>query len=237
MTFNFASPPPAGSLPAQWIHGHRRGEPAEPLLQLHWYDPHTVIIRQSKSVTFEAPFLYLFFGNERALLLDTGATADETLLPLRATVDSLIEEWTTRRLSAAARQTYRLVVAHSHAHGDHVAADGQLVQRPATVVVGHSVPEVAAFFGFEDWPRDRPTFDLGDRPLDVVALPGHHPAHIALYDSWTGLLLTGDSVYPGRLYVHDPLAFAASMDRLATLAEQRAVRHVLGCHIEMSTTA
>ena len=102
------------------------------------------------------------------------------------------------------------------------------------MVVGHGRDEVAAFFGFADWPRDRRTMDLGGRVLDVLAIPGHHEAHIALYDRWTRLLLTGDSVYPGRLYVGDPRAFAASMDRLVALAEERAVRHVLGCHIEMS---
>jgi glyoxylase-like metal-dependent hydrolase (beta-lactamase superfamily II) len=103
------------------------------------------------------------------------------------------------------------------------------------VLVGPGSEEVAMFFGFTDWPRDRRTFDLGGRQLDVLAIPGHHEAHIALYDRWTRLLLTGDSVYPGRLYVDDPPAFAASMDRLVALAEDEAVRHVLGCHIEMSS--
>ena len=47
-------------------------------------------------------------------------------------------------------------------------------------------------------------------------------------------LLTGDTVYPGRLYVQDMPAFIDSLDRLVRLAESRGVRHVMGCHIEMS---
>ncbi len=43
---------------------------------MHLFDAHTFILRQSKTVNFEAPFLFLLCGNERALLLDTGATAD-----------------------------------------------------------------------------------------------------------------------------------------------------------------
>ena len=39
-------------------------------------------------------------------------------------------------------------------------------------------------------------------------------ASIALYDRRTGLLLTGDTLYPGRLYVRDGPAFAASIQRL-----------------------
>ena len=59
-------------------------------------------------------------------------------------------------------------------------------------------------------------------------------AAITVYDPWTGFLLTGDTVYPGRLYVSDFPQFLASLDRMTALAGQRAVTHVLGCHIEMT---
>ena len=64
--------------------------------------------------------------------------------------------------------------------------------------------------------------------LMVIAVP-------VLSAQVPGLLLTGDSVYPGRLYVQEPREFVASLDRLVALAEERVVRQVLGCHIEMST--
>lgn len=50
-----------------------------------------------------------------------------------------------------------------------------------------------------------------------------------------GFLLTGDTVYPGRLYGFDMPAFVDSMDRLVEFAKARPVTHVMGCHIEMST--
>jgi hypothetical protein len=68
----------------------------------------------------------------------------------------------------------------------------------------------------------------------VVGIPGHHPASIAVHDERTGVLLTGDSVYPGRIYVEDPRALVDSMDRLVELTQQLDVSHVLGCHIEMT---
>jgi hypothetical protein len=52
-----------------------------------------VILRQNKAVHYEAPFLYLLFGSDRALLVDTGATPDPPLFPLRATVDRLLDGW------------------------------------------------------------------------------------------------------------------------------------------------
>ena len=52
-------------------HRHRaRPYPPEAWLQVHHCDPHTVLMRQSKAVTYEAPFLYLIFGSEKALLMD-----------------------------------------------------------------------------------------------------------------------------------------------------------------------
>lgn len=229
-----AGAPTAGHLDVRWNHGSpskRRG--TEPLIQVHAYDEHTVILRQSKAVSYEAPFVYLLFGNERAILFDTGATADPKLFPLRETVDGLVTEWLGRH----PRPDYELVVAHTHGHGDHVAADVQFADRPATRVVAREAEAVQAFFGFGHWPAETVTFDLGGRVLEVLGSPGHHAAAITVYDPWTGLLLTGDTVYPGRLYARDFAAFTATMDRMVEFAESRPVTHVLGCHIEMTRRA
>ncbi len=39
---------------------------------------------------------------------------------------------------------------------------------------------------------------------------------------------------PGRLYAFDFPEFLASLDRMIVFAEERAVTHVLGCHVEMT---
>ena len=152
--------------------------------------------------------------------------------PLRSTIDGLIDQW----LSSHPRDEYELIVAHTHGHGDHVAADAQFAGRPATTLVGREVEAVRDFFGLSDWPEGAALLDLGGRVLDVTGIPGHHRASIAVYDPWSGFLLTGDTVYPGRLYVEDMPAFVASLDRLVGVAESRVVRQVMGCHIEMTAT-
>jgi glyoxylase-like metal-dependent hydrolase (beta-lactamase superfamily II) len=212
---------------AHWIDGTT---PSEPETQVQRIDPDTFVIRQSVRTNFEAPFLYLLFGKERALLLDSGAGG----LKVRPTVDRLISEWQ----ASHGGRPIRLVVAHSHSHGDHRAGDSEFQARPDTDVVGLTPAQVAAFFHVAKWPQDVGRFDLGGRVLDIVPTPGHEPAHIMVYDARTKLLFSGDMLYPGRLYV--PVdqfgVFKASADRLAAFARTHPIRALLGAHIEMTTT-
>lgn len=160
--------PISGDLAVRWNHGARRD--ADPAIQVHAYDDHTFVLRQTMAVHYEAPFIYLFHGNERALLLDTGATAEPDRFPLRDTVDSLLDGW----LAEHPRAEYGLVVVHTHGHGDHVAGDAQFDGRPRTTVVAADLAAVRSFFGFTDWPAEVVLVDLGGRVLAVTGIPGHH---------------------------------------------------------------
>jgi glyoxylase-like metal-dependent hydrolase (beta-lactamase superfamily II) len=220
---------PAWSAPkplfAPWIDGTAASEPQT---QTQRYDRDTYVIRQSVKTNFEAPFLYLLFGKDRALLLDTGAGG----LKIRPTVDAAIDQWLVKHH----RTSIPLVVAHSHSHGDHRAGDAEFKDRPDTVVVGWTAPEVAAFFRIANWPQDIVKFDLGGRVLDVIPTPGHHPSHIMIFDERTRWLLSGDTLYPGRLYIPDgALAdYRASIDRVVGFTKTRRVSRVMGAHIEMT---
>jgi hydroxyacylglutathione hydrolase len=220
-------------LGVHWIHGSESAKHnTDPDIQVHWYDEHTVILRQNMAINYEAPFMFLLFGGARAVLIDTGATASPDYFPLRIVIDSLVTEWLARH----PRNDYPLLVLHSHSHGDHVAGDGQFADRPRTTVVDARLATVADYLGLTA-DVDRPArLDLGGRTLDCIASPGHSESAITFYDAYTGLMLTGDTVYPGRLYVEDWPAFRATIDRLIAFAENHPVSHVLGCHIEMSTT-
>ena len=202
----------------------------EPQTQVQQIDPNTFVIRQSVRTNFEAPFLYLLFGHDRAFLLDTGAGG----LAIRPAVDAVIAKWLARH----GRMSIPLVVAHSHSHGDHVQGDSELAARPKTVIVGLKPADVASFFGVVSWPDDIATFDLGGRRLSIIPTPGHEPAHIMVYDPRTRLLLSGDMLYAGRLYVPtDQFAtFVASADRVATFVKTHPVSRLLGAHIEMTAT-
>jgi hypothetical protein len=55
------------------------------------------------------------------------------------------------------------------------------------------------------------------------------------FDENTRLLLSGDSLYPGRLYVpsNQFAVYRSSIDRVAAFAWDHPVGHILGAHIEM----
>ena len=217
----------------RWIHGAPDCADCEdPPLQEVRFDRDTVLLRISKCFSFEANFIYLLIGRERAILFDTGAPPDPgskiRVLPLRETVDAL--------LASHSLPPPELIVAHTHSHGDHVHWDSQFVGRPRTTVVGHSLEEVRAFWNLPGWPEGQATLDLGDRLLTVFPIPGHEATHIAVWDARTGILLTGDVLYPGLLTVRDWPAFRATARRLAKFAASYPVRMALGHHIEMSRT-
>ncbi len=199
----------------------------EPQLQAQRYDPNTVVIRQSLRTSFEAPFMYLIFGEEKALLIDTGAGD----VDLRSMVDLQIDAW----LDETGREKISLVVMHSHAHGDHVAGDEQFAGRADTVIVGHGVEDVAEFFHIDNWPNGSKAFELGERVVDIIPTPGHHDTHVMVYDRSTQLLFSGDVLYPGRLYFQCGKAdlFRNSIDRVVEFTKTREVSWVLGAHIEL----
>jgi glyoxylase-like metal-dependent hydrolase (beta-lactamase superfamily II) len=77
---------------------------------------------------------------------------------------------------------------------------------------------------------------VGGRILDIVPLPGHEPAEISIFDRRTRLLLMGDELYPGRLYIpkHQLQTYRRSIERLTEFTRTRDVAWILGNHIEMT---
>jgi hypothetical protein len=56
------------------------GAGLEPGLQVHEYNDNFYILRESGCINYEMPFLYLIFGDRKALLEDTGAGQLRTAL-------------------------------------------------------------------------------------------------------------------------------------------------------------
>jgi glyoxylase-like metal-dependent hydrolase (beta-lactamase superfamily II) len=215
----------AGDLPKSW----RTGGPTcgdAPEWEIHAYNADLYILRENGCINYEKPFLYVFFGAEKALLIDTGAGETH----VASVVSSVLDEWAAHNHRALPP----LVVAHSHSHDDHTAGDAQMRARANTTVVPLTVEATMKAFDIPAWPEGFGTMDLGGRIIDVFPIPGHDVLSVAYYDRQTGILDAGDSLYPGRLYVKDFPAFVASTQRMVRFTEGKIVTHIVGCHIEQS---
>jgi hydroxyacylglutathione hydrolase len=216
----------------RWIHGANCGANGDPPFQVHKLDEDTFVLRQSKCVTFEGNFIYLLFGTQKAILLDTSAHPDRQPAPpppIRRTVQDVI----ARRQETQSAGITELIVGHAHGHGDHAFGDSQFRGRANTRLVEATLFDVKKELHLPDWPNGRATIDLGGRELVILRLPGHEESHIAVYDPKAQLLLTGDALYPGKLTVEKWSDYRNSAARLATFVSAHPVSLVLGAHIEM----
>jgi glyoxylase-like metal-dependent hydrolase (beta-lactamase superfamily II) len=186
---------------------------------------------------------YLIEGKSRALMFDTGMGIGD-LKALTAKLTRL-----------------PVVVLNSHTHHDHVGnnwqfdtvygmdtdftrrnAQGSREAAQKEIAKGEVCGELPKGFDsaayttrpwkITHWVHDGEKIDLGGREIEIVATPGHTPDAICLFDKANGLLFTGDTFYPGEIWLFSPetdlAAYGRSVKRMAALAPQ--VKVVLGAH-------
>lgn len=180
------------------------------------------VLRQNKCSNYEAPFVYFFVGSESGLLIDTGATVEGGEI-LRTIVRSITD--------------LPVLVAHTHGHGDHRLGDPAFQNKNGFTLVSIGPDAVQSKFGFSNWPNNESSINLGEREIRLLPIPGHASDDLAFYDYQSSSIITGDSLYPGRLYVRDWSEYRSSMIRLSDWVQNKPIIRVLGTHIEMSTSA
>jgi glyoxylase-like metal-dependent hydrolase (beta-lactamase superfamily II) len=187
------------------------------------YEPHQL----------EEVISYLILGNDKALLFDTGMGISN--------IQGVVAGLTKLPVS----------VMNSHTHNDHVGdnwrfsdvygmdtdftranARGSKEDAQAELAPDEICGALPAGFDAKayetkafhitHWLHDGDKIELGGRTLKVIGTPGHTPDAIALLDEKNGLLFTGDTFYPGPIYLFRPEtdmdAYVASMQKLAAMA-------------------
>jgi hydroxyacylglutathione hydrolase len=218
----------------KWNHGSADcNSNTDPAIEVFRYDRFSYILRQNKCLSFEAPFIYVLIGDKKVLVLDTGAPESPENFPLYGTVLSLLEEH-----SFEDRKSVReVLVIHSHSHRDHYSGDSQFDGKPNVTVIKPNYTAVIQFFAIDNWPVGAANLQLGGREITVIPTPGHQEESISVYDPHTQWLLTGDTFYPGYIYVKDWEEYKRSIARLVSFSESREISAVLGAHIEMTDEA
>lgn len=107
---------------------------------------------------------YLFVGETKALLFDTGMGIGN--------IASEIKKITK----------LPIIVVNSHSHYDHIGGN-------------HLFSKVLSF-------KKRAILKFKPFFFKVILTPGHTPDSICLYEQSQKLLLAGDTLYPGPIYLH-----------------------------------
>lgn len=207
-----------------WMHGSPNcSNSRKPIHDIYKHDENTYIFRQNKCITFEAPFIYILVGSEKVLVLDTGAIAQNAEYSLYKEVENLLGR---EQLS-----TKELIVMHSHGHSDHTQGDSSFAVHPNIKLIEAS--ETYQYLGLTDKLEGEVALELGERQLTVLSTPGHQEEAITIYDQKTQWLLTGDTLYPGYIYIKDWKAYKGSIDKLSVFSSKNNVKAIMGAHIEM----
>jgi hydroxyacylglutathione hydrolase len=194
----------------------------EPPLEQDWYRVEALgknIFAIGEPLYAQQNWSYLFVGETRALLFDTGSYHGD------------ITPVVQRRVSGP------LTVLPSHMHYDHlgnvtrfdhvVVADLEIMRACATddrltpsdvLFLGESENRTPPEFLVREWIEMDSEIDLGRLRLRVVHTPGHSPDSISLWFAEQNLLFTADFLYPGSLYGQTPgtnlAAYLATAKRL-----------------------
>ncbi len=191
----------------------------------------------------EETISYLILGTDKALLFDTGMGIGDM------------------KILTAELTTLPVLVLNSHTHNDHVGgnwqfdtvlgmdtdftranAQGSRGDAQAEIAPGEICGELPKDFDPESYAtkpwkisryvHDGEKLDLGGRTLEIITTPGHTPDSICLYDAASHLLFTGDTYYPGTIWLYRPetdlLLYESSIARLEY--QPRNIQTLLGAH-------
>jgi glyoxylase-like metal-dependent hydrolase (beta-lactamase superfamily II) len=224
--------PAPGNVAFKWIYGSNiAAQNRDPRIQAVQYNEDTYILRQNVCVHWEAPFTYLLFGNQGALLIDAGATPEAAYYPLRSTVDAIVTRWCQMRR----KKTIPLTVVLTS--GEDIAQNQgrtQFAGRPNTTLAPTPLSAMKQFYRFtESWPSGSARIDLGGRMIEVIPTPGTHKDGVTFYDPYTDFLYTGDLIFPGKINISNDKDYVASLARLKHWVETHPVKWLMGGHVEM----
>ncbi len=164
---------------------------------------------------FEEALSYLVIGEERALVIDTGTGIGDLKQVVKELTDLPVSVVNTHTHWDHIGSNYQFteVACFNNPECIEKMKTGKDNESLQGSITGESVwKPLPEDFDPKTWniPSVEPThlledgdlIDLGERTLEIIHTPGHSPGSICLLDKKQRILFTGDTFFPGPLYVH-----------------------------------
>lgn len=150
---------------------------------------------------------FLVVGMNKAALIDSGVSCDNAKEVAKSLTDLPI------------------ILINTHGDGDHTAGTGAFSEVHMTKedFINKNMDKMFPNTKLVEL-HDADTIDLGERTLEIIALPGHTKGSIAILDVEKRFLFAGDSVQSGHIFMfgdhRDPDLFESSLNKLILMEDR-----------------
>ena len=128
---------------------------------------------------------FLFCGNEKAALIDSGMNTPDA--------GKMAEKLTD----------LPIILINTHADPDHISGNNAFSEVYMNPEEEGNYRENGGKGAIKPV-KEGDVIDLGDRPLRIIDIPGHTPGSIAILDEKYRVLVSGDSVEDGNVFMFGP---------------------------------
>ena len=149
--------------------------------------------------------MFILEGEEKALLIDTGMNTPDAKEIAKTVTSKPIE------------------LMNTHADRDHISGNGafeKFYMSPAEEENYRNAGGSGSLIPV----KENDIIDLGNRPLEIIDIPGHTPGSIAILDIDKRILIAGDSVQNGNIFMFGKFRniddYILSMKKLLTYQDR-----------------
>lgn len=149
--------------------------------------------------------MFILEGEEKALLVDTGMNTPDAKEIAKTVTSKPLE------------------LMNTHADRDHISGNGafeKIYMNPAEDENYRNAGGSGSLIPV----KENDIIDLGNRPLEIIDIPGHTPGSIAILDIDKRILIAGDSVQSGNIFMFGKFRniddYILSMKKLLTYQDR-----------------